>query len=107
MKVSSFAPVFYDATDNVVVFFDNRFYTAFYNGKITTLETYVPQSIQKDYNTVAYIDRSGYLQALYGGKQQKISEEKITSFELSGNVLKYNSGMSDIKFFVNGKTIIH
>jgi hypothetical protein len=107
LKVSSFAPVFYDAQDKVIVFFDNKFFTAFYNGKVTTLETYVPTTIQRDYNTVAYIDRSGYLQALYNGKQQKISDEKITSFELSGNVLKYNSGMSDIKFFLNGKTILH
>jgi hypothetical protein len=106
-KISSFAPVFYDAQDKVMVFFDNKFFTAFYNGKITTLETYVPTSVQKDFNTVAYIDRSGYLQALYNGKQQRISEEKVTFFELTGNVLKYNSGMSDVKFFVNGKTILH
>ncbi|HSH66683.1 MAG TPA: hypothetical protein VLB84_13040, partial [Bacteroidia bacterium] len=63
--------------------------------------------VQKDYNTIGYIDRSGYLQALYKGKQQRVSEEKVTSFELTGNVLKYSSGMSDVKFFLNGKTILH
>lgn len=107
LKISSFAPVFYDVQDKVVVYFDNRFFTAFYNGKITTLESYVPTTVQRDYNTVAYIDRRGYLQALYYGKQQKISEERITSFELNGNVLKYSTGMSEIRFFLNGKTILH
>ncbi len=107
LKAATMAPSFYEAKDNVLLYYDNRNFTAFYNGKITTLETYVPASYQKDLNTIAYIDRSGYLQALYNGKQQKISEEKITSFELTGNVLKYNSGVSDVKFFVNGKTILH
>ena len=107
LKVSSFAPVFYDAMDKVILFFDNRFFTAFYNGKITTLETYVPTNVQRDFTTVAYIDRRGYLQALYNGQQTRISDERITSFELTGNVLKYSSGMSDIKFFLIGKTILH
>jgi len=107
LKIASYAPAFYDATDNVLIYFDNKYFTAFYNGKITNLETYVPSNIQKDYNTVAYIDRSGYLQALYYGNQQKISEEKIKSFELTGDVLKYNSGVSDFKFYIKGKTVLH
>jgi hypothetical protein len=106
LKASSFAPSFYEARDRVIVYFDGKYFTAFYNGKITTLETYVP-SYQLDYNTVAYMDRSNYLQALYNGKQQKISEEKISSFQLTGDVLKYNSGTSDVKFFLKGKIILH
>jgi hypothetical protein len=106
LKASSFAPTFYEARDRVIVFFDGKFFTAFYNGKITTLETYVP-TYQLDYNTVAYIDRSNYLQALYNGKQQRISEEKINSFELTGDVLKYNAGLSDVKFFLKGKIVLH
>ena len=106
-KIASYAPTFYDATDNVLIYFDGKYFTAFYKGKVTTLETYVPTTIQKDYNTVAYIDRSGYLQALYNGKQQRISEEKVTTFELTGDVLKYNSGVSDFKFFIKGKTVLH
>ncbi len=107
LKASTIAPVFYQAKDNVLLFYDNRYFTAFYNGKITTLETYVPSSYQKDLNTIAYIDRNGYLQALYNGKKQKISQEKVNMFELTGNVLKYNSGISDFRFFVNGKTVLH
>lgn len=107
LKVSSFAPVFYNVVDKVIVYFDNKFFTAFYNGKITTLESYVPSNVQLDYNTVAYMDRNNYLQALYYGKQQRISEEKITTFELTGDVLKYTSGMSDTRFFLNGKTVLH
>jgi hypothetical protein len=106
LKAASYAPTFYEARDRVIVYFDGKYFTAFYNGKITTLETYVP-TYQLDYNTVGYIDRSGYLQALYNGKQQKISEEKVTSFELTGDVLKYNSGVSDVKFFLKGKIILH
>ncbi len=107
LKVSSYAPQFYNVKDRVMAYFDGKYFTAFYNGKITTLETYVPASYQLDYNTVAYIDRTNYLQALYNGKQQRVSEEKVNSFELSGDVLKYNSGLSDTKFFLKGKIILH
>ena len=107
LKISSFEPVFYKVQDKVMVFFDNKFFTAFYNGKITTLETYIPSNYQLDFNTIAYIDRISYLKAVYEGKQQRISEEKITTFELTGNVLKYSYGMSEVKFFLRGKIIIH
>lgn len=107
LKIATYAPSFYDVTDNVLIYFDNKYFTAFYKGKITTLETYMPVNVQKDYNTVAYIDRSGYLQALYYGKQQRISEEKVNTFELTGDVLKYNSGVSDFKFFIKGQTVLH
>ncbi len=107
LKIASFTPSFYDVTDNVLIYFDGKYFTAFYKGKITTLETYLPTNIQKDFNTVAYIDRSGYLQALYYGKQQRISEEKVKMFELTGDVLKYNSGVSDFKFFIKGQTVLH
>ena len=107
LKIATYAPTFYDVTDNMLIYFDGKHFTAFYKGKITTLETYVPTNVQKDYNTVAYIDRSGYLQALYYGKQQRISEEKVNSFELTGDVIKYNSGVSDFKFFIKGQTILH
>lgn len=106
-RASSFEPAFYNAKDRVIVYYDNNFFKAFYKENVTQLESYVPENYQIDFDHVAYIDRSGYLKALYNGELQQISKEKTNSFELNGNVLKFNSGLSDILFFCNGKIIYH
>lgn len=56
-----------------------------------------------DFNTIAYEDINGYLNIFYDGQTTKISNDKVNSFELSNDILKYTTGLNEIHFFSKGK----
>jgi hypothetical protein len=101
---SAFEPPFYKVEDNILVFGDYQHFMVFYKGKTYQLESYAPTSYKVDYSTVAYVDRDGYLKVFQDGLQQKVSEEKINSFELSRNILRFTTGLDQNNFFSRGKT---
>ena len=103
-EVLSFEPLFYSTEDNIIVYDDKVHFKVFYKGTTYTLEDYVPEEYQKDFNSLAYKDRDGYLKVFYDGETQRVSQEKINSFELSRNVVKFNTGLDDLHFFSKGKT---
>ncbi len=102
-EISSFEPSFYKVEDNLLVYGDYMHFMIFYMGKTYQLENYVPSAYQMDGNTIAYKDRDGYLKVFYEGQIQKVSEEKINSFELSGNILRFTTGLDYVIFFSKGK----
>ena len=105
--IASFEPVFYEVKDNVLVFFVNNFFSGFYNGEIKRLESYVPTEYQLSYNHIVYKDRRGFLKGFYDGSQIQISKEQIKNFQLTGNVVKFNTGLSDFLFYNRGKYVFH
>ena len=106
IKLLSFEPSFYEAEDKMVVYYDKGFLSIFYKGKTVQLENFIPIQYQKDFNSFAYRDRIDILKVFYDGELQQISNEKVNSFELTRNVLKFNTGLNNLHFFCKGK-IIH
>lgn len=103
--ISTVEPEFYSVTDNVVVFgTENINFSVFYKGKIYLLEKNTPTEYKKDFNSVAYIDRYGYLKLFCDGQTTQVSNIRINSYTLTNNVLMYRTGLNDIHFYMNGKT---
>jgi hypothetical protein len=103
MTVSTFAPLYFDAVDHVVVYGDNLNFNGFFGGKSTKLESYKPESFQLDFNGLAYKDRTNHLRFFSDGSLKDVSSQIINSYQLTRNVLMYNTGMDEVHFFCNGK----
>ncbi|MCC6689916.1 MAG: hypothetical protein IT235_00140 [Bacteroidia bacterium] len=102
--ISTIAPQFYTVTDNMVVFgTDNVNFSVFHKGKTYLLERNTPTNYQKDLNAVAYLDSYGYLKLFINDEVKQVATIKTTNYTLTKNVLMYNIGMNDIRFFWNGK----
>jgi hypothetical protein len=96
---------FYSVVHNVVVFgTDNVNFSVFFKGENFLLETMLPIQHKEDYNSVGYIDAYGYLKLFSEGRTYEVSPFKLSKFVLTQNVLRYNLGLNDIHFFLNGKT---
>ncbi|MBI4945700.1 MAG: hypothetical protein HY840_04785 [Bacteroidetes bacterium] len=101
-ELSSYAPLFYDAEDNILVYGDNVNFKVFYKGTSYTLERYIPGVYKKDFNTLVYQDSEGYLNTFSDGKIQKVCNEKVASWDLFGNTIKFINSMNEVHFFVAG-----
>ncbi|MFI5164356.1 MAG: hypothetical protein ACHQHP_03810 [Bacteroidia bacterium] len=104
MDLTSFVPQFYKAEDNILVYGDDANFKIFYKGVSYSIERYIPETYKMDFNTLVYVDSEGYLSAFFDGKTQRVCNEKIAVWELSGNVVKYTNSMNEVHFFLNGNT---
>lgn len=103
IKVSSFAPDYYEVRGNMIVYVQNNRLIAYYQGKETVLETYIPSEYQISNDGVAYKDVSGRLKFFWKGTLYTASYEITSSFSLNGDVLSFETGPKFTNFFFNGR----
>jgi hypothetical protein len=101
--VLTYAPLYFDAVDHMVVYGDNVNFNAFFNGKSIKLESYKPDSYQIDYNGVAYKDKANHLRFFSDGTIKDVTSRIVNTYQLTRNVLMYSTDMDDMHFFSNGK----
>jgi len=101
--ISENQPEFYKVKDDIVVYSEQNYLKVFYKGKSYLLESYIPQSYKYDQSSVAYIDDMGSLKLFQDGKTQTLTYEKVISYDLNGNVLKYVTGNNNCNVFYKGK----
>jgi len=102
IEITSYAPKFYNAEDNILVYGDDTNFKVFYKGTSYSLERYIPGVYKKDFNTLVYEDSEGFLNAFSEGKAQRVCNEKIASWDLSGNTIKFVNSMNEVHFFITG-----
>ncbi|MFI5150059.1 MAG: hypothetical protein ACHQRM_10025 [Bacteroidia bacterium] len=103
VTIQTYEPKFYDVQDHVAVFGDDMNFFGYYNGKATKLESYIPESYQLDFNSIAYKDRFNKLRFFSEGNYQDVSNSIINSYQLTRNVLMYSTDVDEYHFFCNGK----
>ena len=97
-------PDFYDVKDQLMIFGVQNYFKVYYNGRVFTLENYIPSEYKFQNNVICYIDQLGNLKYFDGSKVETLSYESITDFELHGNIVKYKFGVSSENIYFNGKT---
>ena len=102
-RLLSYRPAFFKVKGNTIVFESNNNFLMYYNGKVYTLENYIPKDYQMTNDGIAYIDINGRLKLFLKGKEQIVSYEIINQYSLYGNVLTYSVGTNTTKFFWNEK----
>ena len=104
MEVSSFAPDNFAVTDNMLIYeMLGRLY-AFYEGQSYELANFLPNNYQIDRGSVAFTDQQGKLWMFRAGEKKKVSNERVSSYELIGNTLQYAVGTDTNKTYYKGKT---
>jgi len=101
--VSTYEPQYYDAEDHVVIYGDAQNFNAFYQGVSTKLETYKPDSYQLDFNSIAYKDRFNHIRFFSEGSFRDVSNQIINTYQLTRNVLMYQTDIESMHFYCNGK----
>ncbi len=102
--VSFDEPDFYETTDELMVFGVQNYFKVWLNGKVFTLESYIPEDYKMNNNVVAWTDQLGNLKFFNGEKIETISYEKVSGFEIHGNIVKYTFGVNSEHIYHNGKT---
>lgn len=102
-RLLSDRPDFFVVKGNMVVYSYNRMFNVFYNGQVTTIENFAPSDFQVGTDAVAWINDSGRLKIFDKGKTYTASYELINKYNLTGNVLKYETGTNTVTVFFDGK----
>ena len=87
-----------------MVFGEQHYFKAYVDGKIYTLESYIPESYAINNKSVAYLDQMGNLKYFDGTKTEIISYEKVTGFDLTGDAVRYVFGVKSENIYYKGKT---
>ena len=95
---------FYEIADEIMVFGEQHYFKAYVNGKIYTLESYIPEKYCINNKSVVYLDQLGNLKYFDGSKTETISYEKVTDFELTGDAVRYTFGVKSENIYYEGKT---
>jgi len=91
--------------DDIIVWADgNGYFYYWQDGEKILLENYTPQEVQIDLNHIVYADYDGRLKGVYNGKKVEYTDEIVESFDLFGNVLRYQPNRRDTRFYWKGKT---
>ncbi len=103
LKVEAYAPDFYLVRDRSVLFFFNNQLQVLSDGVRYTLDEFMPLNYQLSENNIAWTDQAGRLHIFTEGKSYEVSLERITSYELNGNTLKYDLPDGTSRIWYRGK----
>lgn len=98
------APDFYDIVDGILVYGLQNYFKAYIDGKVYDIENFIPEKYFIKNKGVVYLDQMGNLKYFKDGKSEIITYEKATSFELTGDAVRYSFGIKSENIYLNGKT---
>lgn len=103
LKIESYIPDFYEVRDRSVLFFLNNSLQLISDGERYELDEFMPNSYRMSDDCIAWQDINGRLHIFSGGQNSLVSNEAIVSYELNGNVLKYNLRDGTSRIWCKGK----
>jgi hypothetical protein len=101
--ISSFEPQFYTVEDKVLIFEEQGYLKTLCNGKVYIVERYLPQPYRIDFNTIAYLDQSGFVKAFQNCEQVTIGFSKVNEISLIRDLIVYVEGVNKTKIYFNGQ----
>ena len=101
--LSTNTPEFYMAHDSILVYEEQNYFKVYYDGRIYTLENFIPSQIKYGYNTLAYLNERNHLRVFRNGRVKTVSYEPVNSFEVYWDVVWYNVGVNSNKVYYKGK----
>jgi hypothetical protein len=101
ITLSDYEPEFYDIVDQVIVFEEQGHFKTYYNGEVYIVERYIPQPYIIDYNSIAYLDQSGFVKVFQNGKSKTISYEKVKELMMIRNLVIFVEGINKTKIYFN------
>lgn len=103
-EICASLPDHYLVIDQLVIYANLGRFSIYYNNQNYELENYWVENFKADRNSLAYIDSQGWLIYFHNGVIEKVTNQPITSFSLSGNVLQYSLSTNTYPIIYNEKT---
>lgn len=101
-SIGFFTPEF-KVTDNMVGYKDpSGYFKVFYKGDISVLESYYPEKVVMQYNSIAYVNRAHVLRLFTEGEMYDVTNAELESWQLSYDVLKYQVGRNMFRIYYKG-----
>ncbi len=102
--ISNYEPKFYSVVDKMLVFEEQGFLKTVCKGEVFIIEQYIPQPYRIEWNTIAYIDQSGFIKALNNCNPLTISYGNVKGIDLIRDLIIYVEGNNMTKIYFNGQT---
>lgn len=102
-RILSNRPDFFRVHGEIIAYAFNRMFNVWYKGQEYTLENYTPKDFQLGPEGIAWIDESGRLKYFDKGKTYSVSYDIINGYNLTGSVLKYETGNNTVTIFFKGQ----
>lgn len=101
--ISFDAPRMYEVEDEMLLFTVQNYFKLYWNGKVYTLESTIPEDFKVDGYIVSYIDEHGYLKVFDRGLQKTLTYENVESFDCHGGTVVYQYGINSVGIYSNGQ----
>ena len=94
----------FQCVDNIVAYNDaGGYFKIFYKGDITQVDSYYPDNMTIQYNSLVYVNQNQVLRMFYAGEVYDVTSAAVTSWQLNYDVLQYKIGENFYRIFYNGQ----
>ncbi len=104
VKAESYAPEFYMVRDSSVLFFTENKLQLLQNGIRYELDNFKPLNYKMSENCVAWQDNAKRLHFFSNGQSKTITSELFSSYEINGDILRYQLEDGTSHIYYKGKT---
>ncbi|MFW5943800.1 MAG: hypothetical protein ACOCTU_00940 [Bacteroidota bacterium] len=101
--LSTNTPEFYMVHDSILIYEEQNHFKVYYDGRVYTLENFIPEQIKYGVNTLAYLNQRSHLRVFRHGKVETISYAPVNSFEVYWDVVWFNVGVNSNKVYYKGR----
>jgi hypothetical protein len=101
----SYAPDWFEVKDRILVFSDKGYLKTFCDGRVQTIEPYIPQKYAIDWSTIAYIDENRNIRAVQQCEKSVITHEVVMDVNMNRNLILYKTGANTTRIYYFGQTI--
>lgn len=102
-RLLSDRPDFFFVQGSIIAYAYNNQFNVFYQGKSYPVETFVPTDFKLGLNGVAYREPGGTLKFFQKGVANKVTNEYVNRYTITGDVLKVEVGTNTNLFFWEGQ----
>ncbi|MEX1191248.1 MAG: hypothetical protein WEA99_04690 [Brumimicrobium sp.] len=105
--LSNYSASFYEVFRDMIVWGENGFFYAYYEGKKYELANYFPSEYKIRNGIVAFRNQNGGVSVFYDEKVEIISNLRNAEFEVNGNTVRVQVNKGNYNFFKDGKIYQH
>lgn len=101
--ISSYKPEFYEVRNRMVIYGEQGYFKVWYDYKVYTLETYIPEKYEAGWNTLLYKDLNRNIKIFNRGESRVLTYDLIEEISLYRDLVVVNKGMNNHNVYWKGK----
>jgi hypothetical protein len=103
VTIASYAPEFYEVHNRMVIFGEQGYFKVWYDYRVYTLETFIPNDWKAEWNTILYKDLNRNVKVFIKGDSKVLTYDLSEDVALYRDVVVVNKGMNNHNVYFGGK----